>query len=90
MKKSYKVIQVDKNMRADRWIRKTLGKLPQGLIEKFLRNGKIKINQKKIKSSYKVNIGDNVDVFDFDFKILDKKKIKNSNHLNQQLNQMKI
>ena len=76
MKKSYKVIQADKNMRADRWIRKTLGKLPQGLIEKFLRNGKIKINQKKIKSSYKLNTGDNVDVFDFDFKILDKKKNK--------------
>ena len=63
-------------MRVDRWIRKTLGKLPQGLIEKFLRNGKIKINQKKIKSSYKLNVGDNVDVFDFDFKILDIKKNK--------------
>ena len=30
-------------MRIDRWIRNNLGKIPQGLIEKNLRNGKIKV-----------------------------------------------
>jgi 23S rRNA pseudouridine955/2504/2580 synthase len=34
-------------MRIDRWIRNNLGNIPQGLIEKSLRNGKIKLNKKK-------------------------------------------
>ena len=51
MKKSYIVDSTCKNMRLDRWIRLTLGKIPQGLIEKYLRSGKIKLNNKKIKSS---------------------------------------
>ena len=37
------------NMRIDRWIRNNLGKVPQSLIEKNLRNGKIKLNSKKLK-----------------------------------------
>jgi septal ring factor EnvC (AmiA/AmiB activator) len=41
-------------MRIDRWIRQSLGNIPQGLIEKNLRSGKIKLNKKKIKSSHKV------------------------------------
>ena len=40
-------------MRVDRWIRNTIGKIPQGFIEKSLRLGKIKVNKKKVKSSYK-------------------------------------
>ena len=34
-------------MRIDRWIRIKFGKIPQGLIEKYLRSGKIKLNKKK-------------------------------------------
>ena len=56
MKKSYNVEETFNNMRIDRWLRKNLGELPQSFIEKNLRNGKIKINNKKVKSSYKVNI----------------------------------
>jgi 23S rRNA pseudouridine955/2504/2580 synthase len=41
-------------MRIDRWIRFKFGKIPQGLIEKYLRSGKIKLNKKKIKSSKKL------------------------------------
>ena len=46
-----KSIIVDKacnNMRFDRWLRNKLGNLPQSLIEKSLRSGKIKVNKKKI------------------------------------------
>jgi 23S rRNA pseudouridine955/2504/2580 synthase len=62
-------------MRLDRWIRNVLGNIPQGLIEKNLRSGKIKLNKKKIKSSVKVKTNDQIDLFDFDFKetILQKK-----------------
>ena len=45
-------------MRIDRWIRNNLGNIPQGLIEKSLKNGKIKLNNKKVKSSHKVKTGD--------------------------------
>jgi 23S rRNA pseudouridine955/2504/2580 synthase len=63
-------------MRIDRWIRHSIGKIPQGLIEKNLRTGKIKLNKKKIKSSYKIKTNDKIDLFDFNFneKIVQKKK----------------
>ena len=46
MKKTISVENTYNNMRIDRWIRNNLGNLPQGLIEKNLRNGKIKLNKK--------------------------------------------
>ena len=56
-------------MRIDRWIKNSLGKIPQGLIEKNLRAGKIKLNKKKIKSSYRIKTGDKIDLFNIDFKV---------------------
>ena len=77
MKKSYNVDSTFNDMRIDRWVRNNLGKMPQGLIEKNLRNGKIKLNKKKIKSSQKVKTNDQIDIFNFDFKeIIVQKKIK--------------
>jgi len=77
MKKTYIVDATCNNMRIDRWIRFTLGKFPQSLIEKNLRAGKIKLNKKKIKSSRKVIIDDQIDLFNLDFKeLIVKKKIK--------------
>ena len=63
-------------MRIDRLLRNHLGNIPQGLIEKCLRNGKIKLNEKKVKSSYKVKFGDKIFLFNFNFqkKILLKKE----------------
>ena len=64
-------------MRIDRWTRLKIGKIPQGLIEKYLRSGKIKINKKKIKSSAKVKTNDIVSFFNLDFKeTIPQKKIK--------------
>ena len=62
-------------MRIDRWIRNILGKLPQGLIERNLRNGKIKVNKKKIKSSYKIKTNDVINIFNINFQ--EKKHQKN-------------
>ena len=69
MKKSFYVDETYNGMRIDRWIRKKFGNLPQGFIEKNLRNGKIKISNKKIKSSYKLKKKQEVDFFNFNFKI---------------------
>jgi 23S rRNA pseudouridine955/2504/2580 synthase len=77
MKKSLNVEITCNDMRIDRWIRNNLGHIPQGLIEKNLRNGKIKLNNKKIKSSHKVKTNDKIDLFNFDFKeTIVQKKIK--------------
>jgi 23S rRNA pseudouridine955/2504/2580 synthase len=77
MKKSFIVSATCNNMRIDRWIRNNLANIPQGLIERNLRNGKIKLNNKKIKSSEKVNTNDKIELFNFDFKeTIIQKKIK--------------
>ena len=68
MKKSYIVDSTCSNMRIDRLIRHFLGKIPQSLIEKNLRAGKIKLNKKKIKSSHKVRENDKIDLFNINFK----------------------
>jgi len=77
MKKSYTVDSTCNDMRIDRWTRLKIGKIPQGLIEKYLRSGKIKINKKKTKSSTKVKTNDIVNFFNLDFKEkIVQKKIK--------------
>tara|TARA_B100000401_G_scaffold408923_1_gene326041 strand:+ start:545 stop:1423 length:879 start_codon:yes stop_codon:yes gene_type:complete len=64
-------------MRLDRWIRTKIGKIPQGLIEKYLRLGKIKLNKKKIKSSHKIKTKDEISIFNIKFNERNpKKKVK--------------
>ena len=64
-------------MRIDRWLRGKLGKIPQSLIEKSLRSGKIKINKKKVKSSFKIKTNDQINIFNFNFEErINQKKIK--------------
>ena len=60
MKKSYIVDSTCNDMRLDRWLRLKIGKIPQGLVEKYLRTGKIKLNRKKVKSSFKVKTKDEI------------------------------
>ncbi len=67
MKKSYNIDSRNNNMRIDRWIRNNIGNIPQSLIEKSLRNGKIKLNKKKVKSSAKVKTNDLIDLFNLNY-----------------------
>ncbi len=77
MRKSISVDSTSNNMRIDRWIRNNLGKFPQALIEKSLKSGKIKLNDKKVKSSHKVKTDDKIFLFNFNFKeTIIQKKIK--------------
>tara|TARA_Y100001970_G_C14240837_1_gene864805 strand:+ start:2155 stop:3027 length:873 start_codon:yes stop_codon:yes gene_type:complete len=62
-------------MRIDRWIRNLLGNVPQSLIEKSLRNGKIKLNKRKVKSSKKLILNDKIYFFNFNYEEKIKKKI---------------
>ena len=77
MKKTYTVDSTCNDMRIDRWLRHSVGHIPQSLIEKNLRAGKIKLNKKKIKSSHKVKTNDKIDLFNINFKEkIVQKKIK--------------
>ena len=69
MNKSYIIKEIYSGMRIDRWIRNNIAFLPQSLIEKSLRKGKIKVNIKKVNSSYKLKKGDKVKFFNFNFEI---------------------
>ena len=61
-----KIYQIDSNYtnsRLDRWFRKNVCDVPQSLIEKNIRKGKIKINGKRAKSSYKLKKNDKVTIY---------------------------
>lgn len=76
MPQTYTVTNDYHNSRFDRWFKAKIIDLPQSLIEKIIRLNKIKINRKKAKSSYRVQEGDIVEVFDISkFKITDRPKI---------------
>ena len=63
MNKNYIVDSTYKGIRIDKWIRNNLGKVPQALIEKNLRIGKIKLNKKKTKSSTKLKTNDVINTY---------------------------
>ena len=76
------------NSRFDRWFKEEILNLPNSLIQKLLRKNKIKVNNKKIKSSFRLTEGDNVSIFNLSsykptnfkkkIKYLPSKKEKNS------------
>ena len=64
------------NSRLDRWIRKNICEIPQSLIEKSIRKGNVKINNKKKKSSYKLQKNDQVFINNFHLTLSIKNKGK--------------
>jgi len=74
MNKSYTIKEIYSGMRIDRWIRNNVASLPQSLIEKSLRKGKIKVNIKKVNSSYKLKTGDKIKFFNFTFEVKNNKE----------------
>lgn len=76
MKKIFSVNDDFVNSRLDRWFKKNFCEVPQSLIEKNIRKGKIKVNNKKRKGSYKLNKNDRVTVHNLNFtENLNKKNI---------------
>ena len=78
MPKSYTVEDDYNDSRLDKWFKNKVINLPHSLIEKIIRQNKIKINKKKTKSSYRLQTGDLVEIYDISkFKPVNKKeKIK--------------
>ncbi len=81
MKKTINVDNTYAGMRIDRFLRKHFETIPQSLIEKNLRSGKIKLNKKKIKSSTKLQFNDLIELHNIQIKkeiITNKVKFKPS------------
>ena len=75
MPKSYTVDDDYYDSRLDKWFKNEIINLPHSLLEKILRQNKIKVNKKKVKSSYRLQTGDLIEIYDiFKFKPVDKKK----------------
>ena len=75
MPKSYTVVNDFHDSRLDRWFKLNVINLPHSLVEKIIRQNKVKVNKKKTKSSYRVQSGDLVEVYDIlKFKPKDKEK----------------
>ena len=52
------------NTRFDKWFKLEVLNLPQSLLQKILRKKKIKVNKKKIKANYRLQLDDCVEIFD--------------------------
>ena len=73
------VIKIDNyslGTRIDKWIKNNLTNIPQSLIEKDLRKGKIKVNKHKVKSSYKLKKNDKIYLYNFSYRNLKTTKKK--------------
>ena len=78
MPKSYNVDDDYNESRLDKWFKNKVINLPHSLIERIIRQNKIKVNKKKTKSSYRLQTGDLIEIYDISkFKPVDKEeKIK--------------
>ena len=75
MEKIFSVKNDFVNARLDKWFKRNVCEVPQSLIEKIIRKGKIKVNNKKKKSSYKLQKNDQIFVYNFNFVASKNKKI---------------
>jgi len=63
MSKKFTVNKEYQDSRFDRWFKQNIQKVPQSYIEKLIRKKKIKVNKKKIKTSYKVQLNDIIEIY---------------------------
>ena len=76
MLKKYIVSKDYHASRFDRWFKHNIRNIPQSLIEKLLRKKNIKINNKKVKTSYRVQFNDVVEIYGLE-KLKDNQKKSN-------------
>ena len=74
MENSFSIQSDFVNSRLDRWFRRNVCDVPQSLIEKNIRKGNIKVNNKKKGGSYKLRFNDVVLIKNVNFKLKLNKK----------------
>ena len=68
MHKLFKIDNTSIGLRLDKYIKINIEKLPQSFIEKALRKGNIKLNSRKVKSSTKLKLNDELSLHNFNYK----------------------
>ena len=61
--KEFTIQKNDENQRLDKFIRKSIPKLPQSLLYKYLRLKRIKVNGKKENINYRLRFNDTVELY---------------------------
>ena len=64
MPKSFTVDEDYNDSRLDKWFKDKIINLPHSLIEKIIRQNKVKVNKKKTKSSYRLQVDDKIEIYD--------------------------
>ena len=75
MIKKFQVTRDFQDARFDKWFKRNVLDIPQGLIEKIIRKNQVKVNNKKTKSSYRIQENDIIEVFNIEKLEESKKKI---------------
>ena len=75
MKKNYIITDEFIDSRLDRWFKRVVINIPQSLIEKSIRKGLVKVNNKKKPSSYKLLLNDKISLYETNFFVNKSKKI---------------
>ena len=81
--KKYVVSSDEENIRIDRWLRRKFYNIPQSFVQKKLRKGFIKLNDKKIKANKLIKKNDLIKIYQFDESSYAPKKIKIINKANE-------
>lgn len=68
--KEIRITQNESGQRVDRFVKKILSRVPLGLIYKYLRKRKIKVNDRRVQPNYRLQIGDKIQ-FDSQIKLID-------------------
>ncbi len=63
MLKTFRVDKDYQDSRFDKWFKNRVIDIPHSLIEKLIRQNKVRVNKKKIKSSHRLKEGDIIDVY---------------------------
>ena len=61
--KSFNITKNDANQRLDKFVQKAAPKLPNGLMYKYIRLKRIKVNGARAQISTRLNVGDVVDMY---------------------------
>jgi 23S rRNA pseudouridine955/2504/2580 synthase len=69
-------IDEDDGIRLDRWFKRYKPEITHSLLQKYLRKGLVKVNRKKVETSYRVKEGDEILLKDFVFKEIEKADYK--------------
>ena len=90
MRKTFKVEKDYQDTRFDKWFKLQVIDIPHSLIEKIIRQNKVKVNKKKTRPSYRVKEGDIVDIYEIGkIKPIIKKKAETYKPNKQELSQYK-